>query len=245
MGPRRARGGSRGRPSRQEAVEIAEALDHPFSLGMAYHESGRLALFTGDLKAAVPPLERSLRVTGAANVANWRPWVLATLGHAHVLAGRSADALPILEEALQCAAATGFMFGQGMRTAWLAEAHLSAGRWTEAHALAERALALSREHRERGYEAWCLRLLGKISGHCDPPEDKTAEVHYCQALALAEELGMRPLVAHCHLGLGKLYHRASGSPKAAEHFTTAATMYREMDMGFYLAQAEAALKEGG
>jgi hypothetical protein len=60
-------------------------------------------------------------------------------------------------------------------------------------------------------------------------------------MALAGELGMRPLLAHCHLGLGKLYHRTADRPKAQDHLTTAATMYREMDMGFWLAQAGAAL----
>jgi hypothetical protein len=58
-------------------------------------------------------------------------------------------------------------------------------------------------------------------------------------LALASELGMRPSVAHCYLGLGQLYRRAGDQVKAKEHLTTAATMYREMDMGFWLAKTEA------
>ena len=62
-------------------------------------------------------------------------------------------------------------------------------------------------------------------------------------LALASQLGMRPLVAHCHLGLGKLYRRTGKREQAHEHLTTATTMYREMDMRFYLEQAEAAMRE--
>jgi hypothetical protein len=69
-----------------------------------------------------------------------------------------------------------------------------------------------------------------------------AEGHYGQALALADELGMHPLVAHCHLGLGTLYRRTGDHATAREHLTTAATMYREMDMGFWLEKAEVALK---
>jgi hypothetical protein len=68
---------------------------------------------------------------------------------------------------------------------------------------------------------------------------------YRQALALAERLGMRPLVAHCHLGLGTLDRRTGDQVKAKDHLTTAATMYREMDMGFWLEKAEGALKEAG
>ena len=57
-------------------------------------------------------------------------------------------------------------------------------------------------------------------------------------MALAEELGLRPLVAHCHLGLGKLYRRGGKREEAREHLAIATTMYREMDMRFWLEQAE-------
>ena len=80
-------------------------------------------------------------------------------------------------------------------------------------------------------------LLGEIAAQADPPDPESAQAHYSQALARAEELGMRPLVAHCHLGLGTLYQRTGQRPEAQEHLTTAMTMYREMDMRSRLAQA--------
>ncbi len=92
---------------------------------------------------------------------------------------------------------------------------------------------------ERGHQAWALRLLGELHSRRDPPDAEKAEDHYGRALALADELGMRPLVAHCHLGLGKLYWRTGNRQQAQEHLTTATTMYREMDMRFWLEQAEA------
>jgi hypothetical protein len=62
-------------------------------------------------------------------------------------------------------------------------------------------------------------------------------------MAIADEVGMRPVMADCHLGLGKLYGRAADRRRdAREHLTTAATMYRGMDMAFWLDQAEAALE---
>ena len=70
---------------------------------------------------------------------------------------------------------------------------------------------------------------------------ETAEAHYRAAMALATELGMRPLVAHCHLGLGTLYRRTGDAAKAEEHLATATTMYREMGMTFWLEKANAAL----
>jgi hypothetical protein len=72
-----------------------------------------------------------------------------------------------------------------------------------------------------------------------------AEGHYGQALSLAEWLGMRPLVAHCHLGLGKLFRRTASREQADEHLITAATMYREMGMAYWLAETEPERRDRG
>ena len=56
--------------------------------------------------------------------------------------------------------------------------------------------------------------------------------------AWSSALGMRPLVAHCHLGLGKLYRRIGKHEQAQEHLATATTMYREMGMMYWLAKTE-------
>jgi tetratricopeptide (TPR) repeat protein len=120
----------------------------------------------------------------------------------------------------------------------LGDAYLAAEQLEDARAVADRGLALARQRGERGYEAWALRLLAEIAAHPRGPDVEAARAHYGAALALATELGMRPLVAHCHLGLGTLYRRTGDRSKAKEHLTTATTMYREMGMGFYLTQAE-------
>jgi tetratricopeptide (TPR) repeat protein len=107
------------------------------------------------------------------------------------------------------------------------------GRVEEARGLGTRALSLARERGERGHEAEALCLLGEMLAESAAPlRGPSAEAHLLSALALAGELEMRPLVAHCHLGLGKLYHRTGDRAKAEEHLATAATMYREMDMKF-------------
>ena len=92
-------------------------------------------------------------------------------------------------------------------------------------------------------EGQVLRMLGDIAAHPDHFEVNTAEAHYRQALALAEALGLRPLMAHCHFGLGALYRRTDKHEQAREHLRTATTMYREMDMRFWLEQAEREMKE--
>jgi len=115
---------------------------------------------------------------------------------------------------------------------------LLVGRIDEAGEAARQACELARKRSERGYEAWAMRLLGEIHARQDPPDVERAEAAYVEAMARAEELGMRPLVAHCHLGLSKLYRRTGKRQEAQEHLATATTMYRDMDMPFWLEQAE-------
>jgi hypothetical protein len=81
--------------------------------------------------------------------------------------------------------------------------------------------------------------MGDVAAHPERFDARSAETHYRRALALAEPRGMRPLVAHCHLGLGRLYGRTGQRPEAQEHLAIAAAMYREMVMPFWLEQAEA------
>jgi hypothetical protein len=66
-------------------------------------------------------------------------------------------------------------------------------------------------------------------------------MYYGQALALAGELGMRPLVAHCHLGLGTLYQKIRRDEQAQAELTTAIELYRAMEMTYWLEKAETAL----
>ena len=56
---------------------------------------------------------------------------------------------------------------------------------------------------------------------------------------------MRPLVAHCHRGLGTLHAMLGQRAQARTALITAIEMYRAMDMTFWMPQAEAALAQGG
>ena len=144
-----------------------------------------------------------------------------------------------LEQALTAYESAGIGYLHSLSVMQLGEVYLLTGRIEDARAWAERAVMLPRERGERGHEAWALRLLGEIASHHDHSDVATAEAHYWAAMTLASELGMRPLVAHCHLGLGNVYRRTGDYAKAHEHLTTATAMYREMDMTFWLARAGA------
>ena len=112
---------------------------------------------------------------------------------------------------------------------------LRAGRIGEARSHAEEALALTRRLGARASEAHALCLAGDVAS-AGGTED--AEGYYREALARATELGMRPLIAHCHLGLGKLNRQTGKREEARGHLSTATTMYREMGMSFWLTKAE-------
>ena len=126
---------------------------------------------------------------------------------------------------------------------WLSEAYLRLGRLDEALAVAVRGLEFCRAHAQQGEQAWALRLLGEIHAHRHPPEAELAEASYREALALADALGMRPLQAHCHLGLGTLYARPASGSRPAPSCLPPSSLYRAMDMTFWLPQAEAALAQ--
>ncbi|MEK7880134.1 MAG: adenylate cyclase, partial [candidate division NC10 bacterium] len=220
----------------QEGIRIAEALEHPYSWVVASWGAGYLYRTKGELTHAVRLLERALALCREWNLPTLLPITVGFLGPLYALSGRVAEGLSLLDQGVNALESI-----QSLIVAQFGEACILADRLEDALALAERALALARERGQRGYEAWALRLLGEIAPRRDPPDVETAEGHYRQAMALAEELGMRPLIAHCHLGLGKLSRRTVDRSKIEEHLTTAMTLYREMDMGFWLAQAEAEL----
>ena len=151
--------------------------------------------------------------------------------------------MPLLEQAVEQTVAEGRKVNEAFWVTRLGEAALLAGRLEAAHTHAVQALALARERQERGHQAHALRLLGDIAARREPPDVKPAEDYHRQALALADELGMRPLQAHCHLGLGMLYLKTKRSEQARLELSTAIALYRAMDMTFWLPQAEAALAD--
>ena len=225
----------------REAIRLAEAPDHPASLieallGLAYLHDVR-----GQLSQAVGLLERA--------VALYRDWdvlifahAMASLGHVYAASGRIGDGLSLLRQAMTAHEAAGIGYFHSISVLQLGEAYLLADQLEDARASADRGLKLIRERGERGYEGWALRLLGEIASHPDHADAVAAASHYGAAMALASELEMRPLVAHCHLGLGRLSRRQGDAARAREHLGTATAMYGEMGMGFWLERAAATVR---
>ncbi len=225
----------------EEAVRIAGTTEYAFTQIAVARGLGEVYLRRGQLSEAIPVLERGLAICQSQHIPFLFPLIASSLGHAYALSGRLDEGLPLLEQALRQAPSMRSMWGQSLWVADLSEAYLLAGRREEATDLAEQLLVFSQQHTQRGDEAWILRLLGEIAAQADPLEVDEAESHYRAALALAEELGMRPLVAHCHRGLGTLYQKIGRGEQAQAELVTAAEMYRTMEMTFWLTRAEAEL----
>jgi tetratricopeptide (TPR) repeat protein len=171
------------------------------------------------------------------------PRQTAALGLAYALDGRTAASLPLVEQGVEQAVAMGRPTSLVPAVACLSEAYLLAGRLEEAHQRAAQAVDLARQYQQRGTQAWALWLLGESTARQAFPESEPAAGHCRQALVLAEELGMRPLAAHCHFGLGTLYVQTGQWEQAQSELSAAIDLYRAMDMAFWLPQAEAVLAQ--
>jgi tetratricopeptide (TPR) repeat protein len=187
----------------EEAAHVADAAADRHGAIMTQYRLGHLVLQQGELQRAMAVLERTLAACRTIDIPLFLPGLTAYLGLAYVLSGRVTEALHLLDQVVVPEEPP--VDGGSAVMSKLGEAYLLAGRRENASQLAERALVLARDRKERGDQAWALRLLGAIALHGTPPDVALAETHYRPALALAEELGMRPLQAHCHCGLGTLY----------------------------------------
>jgi tetratricopeptide (TPR) repeat protein len=232
-----------GRRHGEEALRFAPLEGRGITPIIAHSYLGELCLVQGDLEHAIRVLEQGLALCRASGSQTNVRVIAASLGYAYALDGRLAEGHALLEEANSLNIRTGALAGHARRVAWLSEVCRLAGRGEEARQHARQALALARQCKERGNEAFALYQLGVVHAHADPPDVAQAEAHYHQALALAEELGMRPLLAHCHLGLGILYATTGRREQARTVLSTAIAMYRTMDMTFWLPQAEATLAQ--
>jgi tetratricopeptide (TPR) repeat protein len=212
----------------RRALSIAERVDHPFTVAETLTGMGGIAIALGECDAAIEALDQAHVIVRAWKLQPWA--VLGRLGYSFALSGRVQEGRELLEEVVRSATTMSSMgVGRAMQLAWLGEAYVLEGRFDEALRHGHEGLALSRSQEERGDEGWCMRLLGEIASRREPGNISKGEGYYRQALALADELGMRPLAAHCHSHLAELLEKERPG-QASEHRLAAATMCHEMGM---------------
>jgi predicted ATPase/class 3 adenylate cyclase len=222
----------------REAMSFTESIQQPLTIVLALSGLVSTLLIRGEFSAAIPYLERAANICKSEYTSAY-PSAAARLGVAYVLETRHSEASVLLDEAL--ALVRGVSPRNEVRVMLtIIEGYMLGGRLKEALNIAPRALEYARNRYERGSEARALWLLAELASTFEIPDVKMAEENYGKALSLAQELRMRPVIAHCHHGLGRLDHRLGRSEKAREHLTAAATMYREMGMQYWLQKMEVA-----
>ena len=228
-----------------EIIQLAEPTHHAHTIGVAYFTASILHVLKGDWARARPLIDHWVSVVRAGDVTSLLPWAVAVSAWASAQLGETGDALRRFRESEQLLERHPEWGVVGNRC-WcylgLGQTCLVLGRLDQARLLGE---TLVESKGQAGFAAHAWRLLGDIATHPTQFDGENAEAHYREALALAEPRGMRPLVAHCHLGLGKLYRRTGNREPAQEHLTIATTMYREMGMTYWLEKAEREMKELG
>ena len=229
----------------EDGLRIAETGNDLFSLIEACDGVSVVCRHQGDVQRAIPMLERAMGLCQDWHIPALLPRLTAALGLAYALDGRVTAGLALVEHGMEQEVARGRPRHLAPMVACLSEAYLLAGRLEEARQRAAQALDLARQYQQRGNQAWALWLLGESTARQASPEVEPAVGHYRQALALAEELGMRPLQAHCHRGLGTLYGQTGQREQARAALSTAIDLYRDMEMTFWLPQAEAVLARVG
>jgi class 3 adenylate cyclase/tetratricopeptide (TPR) repeat protein len=225
------------------AVQAADASEVPQTQAYAYVYRAIPLVLKGEFTDAGPWLERAMHLSETKGLIYWFSIASFWTGWALAQAGRPVEGLGHLEQALALQERIGAKFFLANFYAGWADGLLLAGRMDEAKRIAEQAVEQASASGERQGEALALEILGEIALAETPPNVAGAAAALERTATLAEECGCRPLLARCHLSLGKLYRHTGEHGKAQEHLTTATTMYREMDMRFWLEQAEGEMRE--
>ena len=208
-------------------MRIGDAADHAFSRVYAYLGTGVLYLRKGELTRAISAFERALTVGETTSIPVGFAYGASYLGYALALAGNHAEGVALLEQTAEQAIEMKFAARHSLRLAYLGEAYLLSGRPDEAAATAAKALELARMHKERAHEAYAFRLHGELAEHRGAAAD--AEAHYRSALAIAQQLGMRPLRRTATPGSPARSSRPARSAAKTQR-EAAAKLFRSMEM---------------
>ena len=224
-----------------EALQTAQAAGYPYAEVLARWSLGYAQMRRGDFAAAIRTLEPGLAMCRAMEIRFALPYIAAFQGFAQAWSGRAIEGIALLQEAAEVNQALRIDGHRPLLLSLLGEAYLAVGRVDEARYQAEQAAALAELHPAPAWKLWCLKLLGDIDAE-DAAHRARAEDAYRQAYEQSMHSSMRPLAAHCRMGLGKLHARAGDREAARQHFIDAIALYRQMEMPFWTTTAETSAK---
>jgi len=222
-----------------EMTQLADQTHHAFSASLAHSAAALLHIVKGDWANAHSRIERLLALARTADARHRTPTAVALSALVLAQLGRKDEAMNRLREAegfLDQQVANGLLGNFVSICASLGQAFLVLGKIEEAQRFGDRAIAAIAARPV--VVPRVLWLLADIASHPDGFDPEQAETNYRESMAAAEAQGQRPVLAHCHLGLGRLYSCLGRRQEAEEHLAIARQMYQEMDMPFWLEQAK-------
>ena len=223
----------------KEAIEIAESTRHPDTLLWAYTGAGFARLVRGHVASATSALKHAFELCQTADMPAYAPLVSSPLGLAYAMGGRVPEGLTMVEQAVEQTESKRQVALLPWTLLRLGEARLLADKAGSAGEAASRALALFREHKERGGEAYALGLQAEIAARND--EVQRAEALFNEVDALVESLGMRPLAARCRLDLGLLLAARGRHADSRSDLFASAEAFRHMGMEYWSIAVQKAL----
>jgi tetratricopeptide (TPR) repeat protein len=221
------------------SLERADRLNHAYTTVFARLSVGYFHARSGDTDSAIPHLERAVELCRTAEIRRQVVPCASVLCYSYALSGRIGEAQMLLDRTVE--GLVGGWGGTATWLPWLAEGAMLASRNVEATQIIERALSISLSRHEQACQAFAKRLLGDLGLSNGSLDADAIGRHYIEALALAQNLSLRPLQAQCHLGLSRLHRRAGERERAREHHSIATAQFREMDMRRWLHLANAEL----
>jgi tetratricopeptide (TPR) repeat protein len=199
-----------------EAARRADAIGQPDSIMWAYWSIGSVALSRGASGEAVVVFDRLLDVCRTHDLDAYASRIMAALGLTMARIGQVKEGLLLLEKAVVLDASAEPQMTRSFALTALAEALLLGGELEKALTVGTQAVQRTRAHEERAAEAHACWLLATIHNARAIDLDDAAGM-FETATTIASELGLQPLLAHCHLGYGELHERRGLRPKAIEH----------------------------
>ena len=227
----------------RQGIELADHVKNVFSTALVYVHSGFAYMRHGNLETAKKLLQKANTLGREAELHSILSYVAGGLGDVYLLLGRPDDALPILEEGVAPQNLDSSISSSIHPITALSEAYRLNGQIAKAILTAEEAMQIYRQTEEHCFGAWALYGMAKIQSEIGSGQTEQATHTFRQAIDLAEELKMRPLLAHCSLELGQFYIRSGKYEKARSELMKATDLYRSLGMRFWLPKAEAILGE--
>ncbi len=221
----------------ERAVALADSSGHPQPQAIAYGFHAIPLIVRGDFSLALPWCERAVQVCQSKDVLAWMPTAYSLWGWALAWLGRHEDALRYLDLGAAARERMNVTTNLALFHCRWADGLLLAGRGEEAGRAAGRALELARAAGEHGHEALALHVSGEVVAATALSEPEAAAAHFRSAAALAERLGMRPLLARCRLSLGELWARTGRRDEARSELVSAVGLFESMGMTFWLGRA--------